>query len=869
MSGTLRFADFELRVQQRQLLHRGHRLQTGGRALDLLILLVEQRHRIVGKDELIDHCWSNQAVEPNNLAVQIWALRRLLGAEAIVTVPGRGYQFVANTRVVPAGAEAAAGAPSTSAPLPRALPQLAPMFGRADDLARLLALLQTHRLLTLLGPPGVGKTRLAHAVVAQRLQAAEPALLVDLAKVAEASQVDAALREALGVADAGPGQADMLGWLGLLAGRPLLLVLDNCEHLSDAVATLAGVMLAQLPALRLLATSQRPLGLAVEQRLRLQPLALPASPPATSPALARSSPALQLLVARVQALEPEFQLADADLPTAMDLCRRLDGLPLAIELAAARVPALGLQGVQARLDARLQVLTRGAAPHRHASLAEALDWSVSLLPEPAKALLAALGVGQGSLCIDLALQMGQAVGLDEAAAFDALAHLANHSLVLTETQARMPRLCLLDSVRAHALASLRARGQLERLQQHHAQALCSLLAHRGLARERGQISDDAALEGVRQDLNNIRAAMGWVLAAPERAPVGHSILADAWPAMFFLGLYHEAMGWMLALQPRLTADTPARTAGYVLLGLGMMALRLQKPAPAQRHALLQRSQVLLDTLGRTEYAMAVRHALAHSACQLGRPQDALAAADAALALLQPDDRANHRAILSIARGIALALLGRQTDAEAALAEALPLCVPEHNGDLLFMLQCNLALLELLLGRHAAAAGRYADLTEAATARGMHSHVAAPLWAGLQASLLSLGDVDGARSAASETWRHMATVGQPLEGCLVHAWQLALAGQTEAALQLLGAGDRQLLLSGEARLVFEPMARSRLLDCLGDAADTPQGLASRRQGATLTPAQVHDMLTRVLVATPTTATGAVGASATSPPATAPT
>ncbi len=833
MPDGVRFADFELRTQQRLLLQAGRPLHIGGRALDLLALLVAQRHRTVSKAELIDHCWPGQAVEPNNLAVQIWALRRLLGNAVIATVPGRGYRFVASVMDEPL----AAPAPPPTQPLPRsggALPLLPPMIGREADLQRLQDQLQQHRLVTLLGPPGVGKTRLAQAVVAHLAQDGGQALLVDLARVADAALVDAALRQALGLADSDRGQTDAPDWLGLLAGQRLLLVLDNCEHLSEAVARLAVTMLAQLPALRLLATSQRPLGLAVEQRMRLQPLVVHM---ATTPAQAANSPALQLLVARIQALEPDFELSDADAQCAVDLCRQLDGLPLAIELAAARVPALGLRGVQLRLDARLQLLTRSAAPQRHATLADALAWSVSLLPEAAQDLLAALGVCQGSTGIDLALKLAEAVGLAEATAFDGLTLLADHSLVVTEVLGPAPRLHLLESVRAHALASLHARGLLDRLRQQHAHAVCALLAENGLARERGQLSDDQTLAGVRLALDNIRAAMDWVLAAPDRAPIGHSILADAWPAMLFLGLYHEAVGWMLALAPQLDVRTPPRTAGYLLLGLGRMALRLPQPTPVQRHALLQRSQVLIDTLSRSEYAMAVRQTLAHSACQLGQPQVALDAIDAALALLQHGDRANHRAVLLITRGIALALLGRQAEAEAAPAQALPLCVPEGNDELLFLLQCDLAMLEQLLGRHAAAAGRWGMLTEAATARGLHSHVVAPLWAGLQGSLLALGDTARARTAATELWRHMAAVGQPMEGCHLHAWLLAREGRPEAAAWLLGAGDRQWREAGEIRLLGEPAARRATLAML-----PTDSLEHRRlHGQTLTPADVAGLL----------------------------
>lgn len=183
MSSVFCFAGFELHAAQRQLLQNGHALQPGpgGRALELLILLAEQRHRTGSKAELIDHCWPHQAVEPNNLAVQIWALRRLLGRDVIDTVPGRGYRFVARTQL--AGTDAPAEMPTACvislAPPPAH--NLPPMFGRSADLALLLSLLRQHRLVTLLGPLGVGKTRLAQAVPGAAPDL--PAVAVDLAPV--------------------------------------------------------------------------------------------------------------------------------------------------------------------------------------------------------------------------------------------------------------------------------------------------------------------------------------------------------------------------------------------------------------------------------------------------------------------------------------------------------------------------------------------------------------------------------------------------------------------------------------------------------------------------------------------------------------
>jgi tetratricopeptide (TPR) repeat protein len=309
----------------------------------------------------------------------------------------------------------------------------------------------------------------------------------------------------------------------------------------------------------------------------------------------------------------------------------------------------------------------------------------------------------------------------------------------------------------------------------------------------------------------------------------------------FIGLNHETMRGMTALQPRLHASTPARTAGFLLMGLGKIGLSTTLLEPGLRHAALLRARALLDTLPRTEYAMAVRQALAQSACQRGDAAEALACTEQALALLRRGDLSSYRADLIVWRGIALALLGRHAEAKVALAEALPLCVPEGLGEFLFMVLCDLAELEALLGQHAAAAERWRFLAGAASARGAHSPVQAPLCAGLQGSLVALGDAAGARAAAAEVWRHMAVRGCPLEGCHFHAALLALEGRHEAAGWLVGAGDRQWREAGEYRLLSEPSARRTATARLSTAADPALQERWRRHGQTLTPEQVGDVL----------------------------
>ena len=326
-----------MRPRERQLLVEGVPAGVGARAFDVLLALIERRDRLVAKTELLDLVWPGLVVEENNLQVQISSLRKLLGPQAIATIPGRGYRFTAALDGVP---DSGAGAiPSGSKPaardvmspaarrtnLPGELPVL---YGRDEDLQSLRLLMAEHRLVTVVGAGGIGKSRLAQAAAhALAQQWPDGAWMVELAGLSDPGLVSSTVAGALDIKIQDPGAArDEL--IASLASRTLLLVLDNCEHLLDAVAELVEAMLRAAPAVTLLTTSQEPLRVKDEQQLRLLPLAVPAQAQAGH---ASEFGAVALFEARVRAVDARFALNDENAKLAIDICSRLDGLPLAIE----------------------------------------------------------------------------------------------------------------------------------------------------------------------------------------------------------------------------------------------------------------------------------------------------------------------------------------------------------------------------------------------------------------------------------------------------------------------------------------------------------------------------------------------------------
>jgi predicted ATPase/DNA-binding winged helix-turn-helix (wHTH) protein len=449
-----RFGPFELDPAQAQLRRDGVVLPLRQRPMALLRVLLQRPGELLDKDELLAQAWPGLVVEENNLQVQVSVLRKLLGAQAIATVAGRGYRF---TWPVERRAASAATAPAAA---------VDDLVGRDAERALLAGLLAGHRLVTVLGPGGIGKTRLARSVV-QGPAADGPLQWVDLAELGDPAWLASRLLAALPRAaddvpsqDAGPDVEARL--LERLAGECGLVVLDNAEHLIDAVAALLQRALSLPAGPRWLVTSQAPLRLPEERRLRLWPLAVPEAEASVDEA--RACGAVALFVQRVAQGDPQFHLDAGNCPAVVDICRRLDGVPLALELAAARVPAFGLRAVAERLDERFRQLQSGyrSAPQRQRTLQAVYDWTFGLLPPAQQALFRRLGVVQGELPLNPLLALvrdeGPASPDEDWALCDALAGLVEHSLVQLD-DGDPPRYRLLESARADALQRLVAAGE--------------------------------------------------------------------------------------------------------------------------------------------------------------------------------------------------------------------------------------------------------------------------------------------------------------------------------------------------------------------------------------------------------------------------
>lgn len=519
MTSTLAyiFPPFRLMPSQRQLLCAGAPIKLGSRAFDVLTSLVERRTRIVSKGELLDLGWPNLVVEENNLQVQIVALRKLLGHPAIATIPGRGYRFTlpvtqeggdaatshAETQARVSGGIAGAGNLPTESP---------PLIGRGDDLLHLAGLLDRFRLVTVAGAAGIGKTRLAQAAALSRIPSTAGGVWwVDLAPLIEASRVPDAVAIALGLSLSGATDATLTIMMALREQSPLL-VLDNAEHLLEGVAIFVTRLRQGAPGVRLLVTSQEPLRIDDECVFRPEPLSLPDG---DEPARIGASGAVALFVARAKAADRRFELRAENESIVAEICRRLDGIPLAIELAAARLPLLGVDGLRDKLDQRFHVLTTGhrASLHRHQTLRAALEWSHHLLSIDEQTVLRRLAVFVGGFTLEAAQQVAEdEEGIDRWDVLEHLGALVDKSLVVAEGEP-VPRYRFLETTRLFGLERLADSGEVGAVRARHRDYFLFLAE----ACQPALLGGDALRTIARLDLerDNLLAALAWAPSAKD------------------------------------------------------------------------------------------------------------------------------------------------------------------------------------------------------------------------------------------------------------------------------------------------------------------------------------------------------------------
>lgn len=798
------FGPFRLFPDQRLLLRNESPVTIGSRGFDILVSLIENRHALVDKEQLKRLVWPNVVVADHNLTVHISGLRKLLGEDGerfIATIPGRGYQFIEPVTVPEPGKTSSM--PTVGGDnLPLSLTSL---VGRRLELLEIKGAMAESRLVTIAGTGGIGKTNLALEVARQsRIDHADGVWLVELAAIADPEFVPIAIGAGIRTEIRGIDGLD--GVTRFLRDKKALIVLDNCEHLLSAASNACEVILKTCPNVGILATSREPLRCEGERLHWLSALTVPPSSQGLDGATALGYAAIELLVARARFAASHFELTDACAPALGEICRRLDGIPLALELAAPLLRVMSAQELAAKLDDRFSLLTGGrrTAVRRQQTLRAAIDWSYEMLCPAERVLFRRLSIFAGVWTIDAAVSVVAHDPLAAGDVLDLVASLVDKSLLTVDLCGPKPLYRLLETTRQYA-----AEKQMEAGEPARYAALARWLVARGREAEADwQVTGDRVFHArYAPDVDNLRAALNWCLGGSGDIELGLELVGLGYAHWSACSLFSERRRWVELAMTRLSPMTPPTVSARLWYGQSF-SFNLEDPEavePVLRAADLFRA--VGDRMGLVRAL--VRAAVAStSPLEISKAKAYLAEAG----LLMPKGPSRIRAVWFRTVGEAHYLAGDFAEAEQALIQGAEIARAIGSPRALLDIQVSLAELEfggeavdraVAIVRQALAdfdepPDRYDGMIRAIANLATYLLASGDL---NEARVLSLRSLDAARIQGLRsvyTWM--------IERCALVGLEL---GRTAQAAKLLGYTSKQVAAKQAGRRPTESYVAMRL------------------------------------------------------------
>ena len=825
---------FRLDTEARVLTLDGVATALGARGVAVLAALVSRAGEYVDKSVIVDAAWPGVVVEEANLAVQISAIRRVLaavpdGKRWIETLTRRGYRYVgpAVRRCESPEADNAV-AQATSAHRNNVPARISSFVGRTRETDEVKRLLARNRLVTLVGIGGIGKTRVALQVAGDLIERYPDGVwVVELASISSAELVPICVAQALGVQERA-GEPLIRTLCRDSRTRRMLLVLDTCEHLIADTAALVAALLTEAPNTHVLATSREALNVDGEQQFPLQPLSLPDGVGSFEDIAAAE--AVQLFVERAKLQQPGFSLTSAFAGSVAEICRHLEGIPLAIELAAARMSSLSIEEIGRRLDDRFGLLAAGprVTPRRQKTLRATLDWSYDLLGEEEQRALRRLAVFAGGFTLDAARRVVDERTMTDAGMLELLGTLVGRSLVMADVTEAGTRYRLLDTMREYCMEKLDVACERALASGRHARCFRDHFEH--ALEDWLSSSDDQWNAAYMKDRDNVRAALDWAFSPAGDVAVGVALAAWSAPSWLLWSLRSEGLSRIELALARCSPRTPPRMRGRLWLWLGVLH---QFSDPAKWVGALRRAVILHrragDAFGTGYSVMRLGGALART----GRLDLAQRALDSARPLLArnniPVAMAPYFHAVGFVRKLAGDLTGARTNYEKAFSlyrsagcerDAVQLCG-------------NLADTHWTLGELDAAAAGFREAIALMRASNMGTKLVLGVnLTNLAGVLVERGDFNEALIAAREGLELRKTGGYAW-GALDHlALRAALIDRCSDAARLAGYVDAVFAARGLVRQANEARARASLDHVLRDRLNTSERATLMAEGAAM-------------------------------------